>query len=44
MTFSWGELQAAGRISGPWTGTGNTNGLFTEATGNSNKFYRVRGP
>jgi hypothetical protein len=44
VTFSWGELQTAGSISGPWTGTGNTNGLFTELTGSSNKFYRVRGP
>ena len=44
VTFSWGELQTAGSISGPWTSTGNTNGLLTELTGDSNKFYRVRGP
>jgi hypothetical protein len=37
-------LQTAGSISGPWTSAGITNGVFTEATGNSNKFYRVRGP
>jgi hypothetical protein len=44
VTFSWGELQTAESIPGPWTGTGNTNGLFTEPVGNSNKFYRVQGP
>lgn len=44
VTFSWGELETAGTIPGPWTGTGNTNGLFTEPTGDSNKFYWVRGP
>jgi hypothetical protein len=44
VTFSWGELETADTIPGPWTGTGNTNGLFTEPTGDSNKFYRVRGP
>jgi hypothetical protein len=44
VTFSWGELQTAGSISGPWNGTGTTNGLFTEPTVGSNRFYRVRGP
>jgi hypothetical protein len=44
VTFSWGELQTAGSLFGPWISTGNTNGLFTESTGNSNKFYQVRGP
>ena len=44
VTFSWGELQTAGSVSGAWTSTGNTNGVFTKSTGNSNTFYRVRGP
>ncbi|MCX6925180.1 MAG: hypothetical protein NT154_18500, partial [Verrucomicrobia bacterium] len=44
VTFSWGELQTADSIPGAWTDTGNTNGLFTEPAGDSNKFYRVRGP
>ena len=44
VTFSWGELQTAGHIAGPWTGTGTTNGLFTEPAVSSSRFYRVRGP
>jgi hypothetical protein len=42
ILFKGGELESAPALTGPWTGTGNTNGTFTEpvaATGN--RFYRV---
>jgi len=38
------ELKTAPSITGPWTGTGNTSGTFSEAIvlGNTTKFYQVR--
>lgn len=46
ITFSGGELETAGTLSGPWTGTGNTHGEYTEVigAGTANKFFRVAGP
>jgi hypothetical protein len=45
VTFAGGELEKAAAISGQWTGTGNTSGQYTESVaGNTNRFYRVRGP
>src|SRR5262249_39102579 len=29
LTFKGGELESAPTVSGPWTGTGNTNGVFS---------------
>jgi hypothetical protein len=45
VTFVGGELQTSPTVTGPWTGTGNTNGQYSEAIGGgeSNKFYRVLG-
>jgi len=44
VTFAGGELEIAPAISGPWTGTGNTTGQYSEPiAGGTNKFYRVRG-
>ena len=45
ITITWsgaGELQTATSIAGPWSGTGNTSGSFTEAVGAGNKYYRVQ--
>lgn len=43
LTFKGGELETAPAISGPWTGTGNSSGSFSEAIATSGtKFYRVR--
>jgi hypothetical protein len=43
LTFKGGELQTAPVVSGPWTGTGNSSGAFTEPVATSgSKFYRVR--
>ena len=37
-----GELQTAEKIEGPWVGTGNTSGSFSEAVGTTgSKLYRV---
>jgi hypothetical protein len=44
ITITWsgeGELETATDIGGPWTGTGNTSGTFTEEFGDGNKYYRV---
>lgn len=44
ITFKGGELESAPAITGPWAGTGNTSGSFTEPIGAASlKFYRVRG-
>lgn len=45
ITFTGGELETAPTVLGTWTGTGNITGEHSEAVaGNTNKFYRVRGP
>jgi uncharacterized surface protein with fasciclin (FAS1) repeats len=44
ITITWsgeGQLETATDINGPWTGTGNTSGTFTEELGDGNKYYRV---
>jgi hypothetical protein len=42
VLFQSGELEAAPSITGPWTGTGNTSGTYTETLGpQPMKFYRV---
>jgi len=45
ILFGGGELEAATMIDGPWVGTGNFTGFYSEWVGtNQMKFYRVRGP
>jgi hypothetical protein len=45
VTYAGGELETAPSLTGPWTGTTETNGVYTEsASDETNKFYRVRGP
>ena len=45
VAFAGGELEAAPAVAGPWTGTGNASGQYTEpVAGETNKFYRVRSP
>jgi hypothetical protein len=45
VTFTGGELETAPTVLGTWIGTGNATGEQSEAVaGNTNKFYRVRGP
>lgn len=42
LLFQGGELESAPSLSGPWTGTGNTSGIYTEARGAvPAKFFRV---
>jgi hypothetical protein len=42
ILFQEGELETGPAVDGPWNGTGNTSGLFTEMPGTSPaKFYRV---
>ena len=42
VLFQGGELESAPDLNGPWTGTGNTSGRFTETPGPLPvKFYRV---
>lgn len=42
ILFQGGELESATDVDGPWTGTGNTSGTYTETLGTSPaKFYRV---
>jgi len=45
VAFAGGELETAPTLAGPWTGTGNTNGQYSEsiAGSQSNRFYRVLG-
>ena len=40
LTFKGGELESGPAVTGPWTGTGNSSGFYTEVIG-TNKFYRV---
>jgi len=43
--FKGGELESAPTLNGPWTGTGNTSGNFSEPINTTaNKFYRVHRP
>jgi hypothetical protein len=42
VRFQSGELESAPEATGPWTGTGNTSGTYTEAiNGTPGKFFRV---
>ena len=42
LTFKGGELETAPSAAGPWTGTGNSSGIYTAAIANSpTTFYRV---
>src|SRR5882672_7753536 len=41
LTFKGGELETAPALSGPWTGTGNSSGSFSETIAAGAKFYRV---
>jgi len=43
VAFTGGELLRAPTVSGPWTGTGNTSGLYSELVGSGAtiSFYRV---
>jgi hypothetical protein len=42
LVFKGGELETAPSVSGPWTGTGNSSGTFSEAIAPSgSKFFRV---
>lgn len=42
IVFHGGELQTATDLNGPWAGTGNTSGRFSEPVGpGPEKFYRV---
>jgi hypothetical protein len=42
LTFKGGELETAPALSGPWTGTGNSTGSYSETVAASGaKFYRV---
>ena len=43
VTFRGGELLTAPAVTGPWSGSGNTNGLYTNLlSGAASAFYRVR--
>lgn len=43
VTFKGGELESAPSPTGPWTGTGNTSGNYSEPIDPSgSRFYRVR--
>ena len=42
VLFQGGELESAPAVNGPWTGTGNTSGTYTETSGTfPAKFFRV---
>ncbi len=42
VRFQDGELESAPAASGPWTGTGNTSGIYAEAAGAlTARFFRV---
>jgi hypothetical protein len=42
ILFQGGELESAPAVTGPWTGTGNRTGRYTEALGTSpSSFHRV---
>lgn len=45
VLFQGGELETADDLNGPWTGTGNWSGTYTEPAGTGpRRFYRVRQP
>ncbi len=45
ILFQGGELETAPAVDGPWTGTGNATGRYTESLGTPPaKFYRVHKP
>jgi hypothetical protein len=45
ILFKGGELERAPAVGGPWTGTANTNGTYTETIGAfPARFYRVHRP
>jgi hypothetical protein len=44
LNFQDGELETAPTPAGPWTGTGNVGGVYTETPSLSAKFYRVHHP
>jgi hypothetical protein len=42
ISFKGGELETAPAVGGPWTGTGNSSGTYTDqVVQNSARFYRV---
>lgn len=41
IVFQDGELETAPSPAGPWTGTGNTGGTYTETAGPTPKYFRV---
>jgi hypothetical protein len=41
LVFKGGELETAPSLTGTWTGTGDTNGAYSEAIAAGPKFYRV---
>jgi hypothetical protein len=42
VRFQEGELEIAPTVNGPWTGTGNTSGVYTQSVGGTLAgFYRV---
>lgn len=43
VRFQDGELESAPAVTGPWTGTGNTSGFYTQSVSGAPKaFFRVR--
>ena len=43
VLFQGGELESAPTVNGPWAGTGNTSGTYTETLGAAPaRFYRVQ--
>ena len=45
LTFAGGELESAFAIGGPWIGTGDSDGHYSEPVANSTRrFFRVRNP
>ena len=43
ITFNGGELQSAPTATGPWIGTGNTSGSYSETPANQKaKFFRIQ--
>ena len=42
VQFQGGELESAPSVNGPWVGTGNTSGVYTQSVGSATaNFYRV---
>ena len=42
IAFKGGELETARGISGPWTSTGNSSGIYSAPVGQAQEFFRVR--